>query len=158
MPGLGDTDIWWVKQTWDQLTGGYSVAREIDINQITALKYWNWWVCNKVVCPSHGGWGRQHGCDVELRYQELTTWKWKGKSIFKSMCKGLVVRGNTAASRDGEKASVPGISGAQGHEGWGVTEPGYAGPWFKVGLFPKSVIKSDLLLRKIFWLLHTKLF
>lgn len=39
----------------------------------------------------------------------------------KVMCKGPVVRGNVAPSWDGEKASVPSISGAQGHRGWSVT-------------------------------------
>lgn len=63
------------------------------------------------------------------------------------MCKGPVVRGNMAPSWNGEQASVPSISGAQGHEGCGVTQnQGMQGPGLS-GPFPQ---KSALLLRKIF--------
>lgn len=69
----------------------------------------------------------------------------------KVMCKGPVVRGNIAPSWDGEKASVPSISGAQRMEcDMGPGHTGLCRPDSAWGLFPKSMIKSDLLPGKIF--------
>lgn len=52
---------------------------------------------------------------------------------------------------DGEKASVPSISGAQRMEcDMGPGHTGLCRPDLAWGLFPKSMIKSDLLPGKIF--------